>query len=101
MFSWVLQKSHLTSEPAWLVFKVEVMPPALPPLSAAGRTPWDNRCELALKAKAAPQEGGVRYLLLCSCSTRVLASGSSPPSQAFRAEMCVDVLQMLHAPLAT
>lgn len=101
VFSWVLRKSLLTSEPALLVFKVEVMPPALPPLSAAGRITWDNRCELALKAKAAPQEGGVSYLLLCSCSTRVLASDSSPLSQALRTEMCVDVLQMLRAPLAT
>ena len=101
MFSWVLQKSHLTSEPALLVFKVEVMPPALPPLSVAGRMKWGNRCELALKAMAAPREGGVSYLLLCSCSTRVLASGSSPPSRTLRTEMCADVLQMLHAPLAT
>lgn len=51
VFSWVLRKSHLTSKPTLLIFNVEMMPPALPPPSAAGRIKWHNRCEHILKAK--------------------------------------------------
>ena len=76
-FPWVLRETHVTSEPALIIFQVEVVPPALPPPSIAGRIQWDNGRELTLKAKVAPQAALVN-LLLCSCSSRVLASLSSP-----------------------
>lgn len=76
-FSWVLRKTHLTSEPALIIFQMEVVPPALPPSSVAGRIQWDNGRELTLKAKVASQAALVN-LLLCSCSSRVLASLCSP-----------------------
>lgn len=72
-FSWVLRKTHLTSEPALIIFQMEVVPPP----SVAGRIQWDNGHELTLKARVAPQAALVN-LLLCSCSSRVLASLCSP-----------------------
>lgn len=72
------QEKHLTSEPALLILTVETMPLALSLPSVAGRIKWDNRCERALKAEAASQEGGVSNLLVCSCGGRVLAGAPAP-----------------------
>lgn len=73
-FSWVRRKAHLTSEPALIIFRVEMVPPALRPPSVAGRTRWGKGRELASKAKVAPRAA------LVTCCAAPAAQGCWLPS---------------------
>lgn len=83
------QEKPLNPEPTLLIFKVDVIPPALPSPSVAGRINWANRCA----------EGSISGRWLVTCWSVPVAGGSGfqlqPLSQALRTKVCAQILETL------
>lgn len=94
LFSWLLRKSHLTSGPTLLIFKVDVIPPAPPCPSVAGRINWANGCE----------EGSISGRWVVTCWSVPIAGGSGfqlqPLSQPLRTKVRAQVLETVLVMLA-